>query len=157
MSKHTPGPLERGYYRPTDAFHSIKEHVGVMRPDGSLVAICGPTGDTASEADALLYAAAPELLEALKLYLMAGHKEARHQASVVAKAAIDKAEGRDQPESAVPAAVLHHGTLGGRTDCGKQIDGAAIVSFYEATCPDCKRAHAEFVEWMLKQSSDPQP
>lgn len=66
MSKHTPGPLLRGYYLPTEKFKAIKEHVCVMRPDGALIAICGPTGEPASEADALLYAAAPELLERVR-------------------------------------------------------------------------------------------
>lgn len=41
--------------------------------------------------DALLIAAAPDLLAALELYLTAGHKEARREASVIAKAAIAKA------------------------------------------------------------------
>lgn len=35
-----------------------------------------------------------QLLEALKVYLQAGHKEARRKASVLAKKAIERAEGR---------------------------------------------------------------
>lgn len=53
--------------------------------------------------------------------------------------------------------ILHHGTIGGRTDCGRRIDGSAIVPLDETTCPDCKRVYAEFQEWMINKSSDPQP
>jgi hypothetical protein len=41
--------------------------------------------------NAKLIAAAPELLEALKIYLNAGCKQQRHDASVIAKLAIKKA------------------------------------------------------------------
>ena len=44
-------------------------------------------------ADTFLIAAAPDLLAALEVYLMAGNKEARRLASVKAKAAIAKARG----------------------------------------------------------------
>lgn len=64
MSEHTPGPLEVGYYTPSVAFKQTTEHVAVMQADGALVALTGPVGDAQSEADALLYAAAPDLLAA---------------------------------------------------------------------------------------------
>lgn len=50
-------------------------------------------GESIGDANAKLIAAAPELLEALQIYLNAGHKEARREASVIAKAAIAKALG----------------------------------------------------------------
>ena len=61
-SAFTPGPLQRGYYTPTPAFRSVAEHVAVMRPDGALVAVCGPTGDPASEADASTFTRRPYAL-----------------------------------------------------------------------------------------------
>jgi hypothetical protein len=42
-------------------------------------------------ANAQLISAAPELLEALKIYLNAGSKEQRGEASIIAKKAIEKA------------------------------------------------------------------
>lgn len=78
MSKHTPGPWRTG-----------RKVLRTVYADDKLIGVM----DRAE--DATLAAAAPGLLEALKLYLMAGHKEARHQASVVAKTAIAKAEGEE--------------------------------------------------------------
>ena len=63
---YTPGPLSVGYYLPTNHFRSIMEHVCVMRADGTPVAICGPSADPQSEADARLIAKAPELVKALR-------------------------------------------------------------------------------------------
>lgn len=44
-----------------------------------------------------LHAAASDLLAALKVYLNAGHKDARHAASIQAKAAIAKAQPEVSP------------------------------------------------------------
>lgn len=63
--KHTPGPLTVGAYTPTPAFRSIPAMVVVADVSRRVVATCGPLGDPQSHADARLYAAAPELLEAL--------------------------------------------------------------------------------------------
>jgi hypothetical protein len=101
MDKHTQGPLTRGYYRPTDRFRQIEEHVAVMREsDQSLVAVCGPTGDPASEADALLYAAAPSLLEAAQAAVAALSQNATFPADVAyatncLRAAIASATSRE--------------------------------------------------------------
>lgn len=70
MSGPTTGPLEVGYYTPTEKFRAVREHVAVMKPDGQLIATTGPTGDQidvndSSHADARLYVAASELLAAL--------------------------------------------------------------------------------------------
>ena len=43
------------------------------------------------KANAQLISAAPELLEALKIYLNAGSKDQRREASIIAKKAIEKA------------------------------------------------------------------
>jgi len=59
---YTKGPLVKGYYRTTPAFAAIVEHVAVMRPDGSLIAVTGRPDEAEGEANATLYAAAPELL-----------------------------------------------------------------------------------------------
>jgi len=62
--------LAVGYYRPTDAFRGIAEHVCVFREDqeggGTPVAICGPAGDPASEAEARKFAATDDMLVALR-------------------------------------------------------------------------------------------
>ena len=92
-AKHTPGPWRldnRGTTYIVD-----KPGDGYITRD-----ICRMDSSTMSafhqEGNARLIAAAPDLLEALKMYLIAGHKEARRAASVVAKAAIAKAEGRGE-------------------------------------------------------------
>lgn len=54
---------------------------------------CVGMDDKEVEANAKLIAAAPDLLEALQAYLMAGDKEARREASIKAKTAIAKATG----------------------------------------------------------------
>lgn len=78
MSKHTAGTWRTGR-KVLRTVYADDKLIGVMdRPE-----------------DATLAAAAPGLLKALKLYLMAGHKEARRRASVVAKTAIAKAEGEE--------------------------------------------------------------
>jgi hypothetical protein len=67
--KHTPGPLEVGFYRPTERFLMAKEHVAVMRPDGSLVAVTGPSQGAdadVSRADARLFAIAAEMFDQLR-------------------------------------------------------------------------------------------
>lgn len=69
MNKQTQAPLAVGYYQPGERFRAIPEHVCVLREDhpvgGTPVAVCGPSGDPASEADARLFAAAPDLLDAV--------------------------------------------------------------------------------------------
>ncbi len=69
-SKHTPGSLAVGYYTPTPDFRAVVEHVAVMRAgDGGLIAVCGPLDSPMSELDARLFAAAPDMLDALRLAL----------------------------------------------------------------------------------------
>ena len=63
-TRHTPGPLAVGVYHTTDAFRAIQTMACVYREDGSLVATFGPLGDVRSEADARLFAAAGEILDA---------------------------------------------------------------------------------------------
>lgn len=56
-----------GYYVPTAAFKAIPEHTAVMDvATQELVAITGPAGDPASEADARLFAAARTMQSALE-------------------------------------------------------------------------------------------
>lgn len=114
-----PRPLEIGYYVPTRAFLAIPEHVAVMEANGALVALTGPSGDAASDAEvaearryARLIVAAPELLESLRRAHVAleeagnhfDHDNPRAAQEALAKyfelwsddtrAAIVKAEGR---------------------------------------------------------------
>ena len=53
-------------YVPTKLFKNIRLHTAVCFDDMNLVAVTGPAGDKESLAYAQLFAAAPELLEALK-------------------------------------------------------------------------------------------
>jgi hypothetical protein len=63
MSKHT---WVIGTYKPTKNFASIPEHACVCEEDtGALIALTGPVNDLKSQDQAALFAAAPELLEAL--------------------------------------------------------------------------------------------
>jgi hypothetical protein len=60
---------ETGYYQPSENFLQIREHRAIMRSDNQkLIAVCGPT-DYKTERVAQLIAAAPDLLEALKVSL----------------------------------------------------------------------------------------
>lgn len=94
MSKHTPGPWEVGFYLTTEAFRAIMEHRAVMRPDGALLCVTGPSGDADSDADARLMAASPKLLEALKGLVACSHGEGVECVHYKrAHAAIAKAEG----------------------------------------------------------------
>jgi hypothetical protein len=67
--------LTTGFYVPTQSFKSIYEHIAVMNADDqTLVAVCGPVDDDPENLketmrQAKLFAAAPELLEALELSL----------------------------------------------------------------------------------------
>lgn len=98
MSKHTPGPWKYGVRRDNSIWLSIGDPAKGPHRQGDLYA---------SEADARLIAAAPELLEALKetLPFMVDIAKARHHKfelhmadddSTIGKAmrAIAKAEGR---------------------------------------------------------------
>lgn len=72
------GPLEVGYYTPSDSFRAITEHIALMRPDGGLIALFGPATDPQSFKDAHLFKAVPALYEAcrLALALVSGHSPA---------------------------------------------------------------------------------
>lgn len=50
-TKHTPTPWTIGVYDASEDFKSINTHVAVCKPDGSLLATCGPV-DAESKADA---------------------------------------------------------------------------------------------------------
>lgn len=63
------GVLHAAYYSTTEAFRAIHQHAAVVREDGSLVAVTGPsTGPGAMDAlaTAILFAQAPKLLSAVK-------------------------------------------------------------------------------------------
>lgn len=67
MSKFTHRPLTVGFYVPTTRFLAVTEHTAVMDVETqALIAVTGPANDPESEAHARLFAAAPELYEALK-------------------------------------------------------------------------------------------
>lgn len=70
MSAHTPGPFPKlitGTYTTTDLFRAVKEHACVAFDNRSqgLVAVTGPADEESAQRYARLFAAAPELLEAL--------------------------------------------------------------------------------------------
>lgn len=91
-TKHTPGPWDVFEYE-----NGMLEGCSIIGHDGGkqLTFMATPNDGEDSEvlANMRLAAASPDLLEALRVYLMAGHKEARRDASVQAKAAILKATG----------------------------------------------------------------
>lgn len=71
----TEGPLEVGYYTPTEKFLAVREHVAVMKPNGQLIATTGPAGgnaDDASHADARLFAVSSDLLAFVQRYIDSG-------------------------------------------------------------------------------------
>ena len=94
MTDHTPGPWTWGKPRGEDPIGAI------FAADRTIVLNLGdgtdyyPTAGTMpKEANARLIAAAPELLEAIKLLLSSSHD---YQTGIAeAEAAIAKAEGRD--------------------------------------------------------------
>lgn len=90
-AKHTPGPWRIAGKMIDSDSHAVVARVFNEVRDPILSNV--PLATMA--ANARLIAAAPELLEALEIYLMAGHKEARREASVIAKAAIAKATGKE--------------------------------------------------------------
>ena len=65
----TPGPWHLATYTATRTFRMIKQHIAVQQGTGEtgrLLAVVGPLGDPQSEADAILFVAAPELFAACK-------------------------------------------------------------------------------------------
>lgn len=92
-SKHTPGP----WIAEVD---DNGENLGIMSEAGkAVVAGCGCCGSpwsdkTHAHANARLIAAAPELLEALKMVLQHGRIDNSEKRMNVVSAAIAKAEGR---------------------------------------------------------------
>jgi hypothetical protein len=62
MDKH----LNFGVYKTTESFKAIKEHSCVCFDDMTLVAVTGPAEDKESQKYSELFAAAPDLLKALK-------------------------------------------------------------------------------------------
>lgn len=98
--KHTPGPW---HVDPKAAEESFFEDVSILRHDGLAVAVAVHNGDIVPpepEANARLIAAAPDLLEALKLCVdnIQGIADEEDLPSTAirakARAAIDRAEGR---------------------------------------------------------------
>ena len=101
MNSYKPGPW---HVDPKAAEESFFEDVSILRQDGLAVAVAVHNGDILPpepEANALLIAAAPDLLEALKLFVRA-EKMARDgnppqdadKLIDLGDAAIAKAEGR---------------------------------------------------------------
>jgi hypothetical protein len=90
--------LTTGKYETTDFFARITSHVAVcFDDDGGLVAVTGPTGgDPENEAYARLFAAAPDLLEALEAIEQNGGTTWDYATiGNVARAALQKARGED--------------------------------------------------------------
>jgi hypothetical protein len=83
-----------GQYAPTETFKQIANHSCVCRPDLGLVAITGPADCEESQMQSDLFAAAPEMLEALEF----AYSELNCRRGIDAildalKHAIDKARG----------------------------------------------------------------
>ncbi len=93
---HTPGPLTVGTYYPTDAFRAVSPTVCVSREDGTVVAVTGPELGPTSRADAILFAAAPDMLHALQMAKACGSQGETHEGwsvSTFIEDAIKKATG----------------------------------------------------------------
>jgi hypothetical protein len=87
--KGTPGDWY--YQRRSDAYTNIvRSDQGVEKGSIWIVATSQST-DIQHKADAYIIAAAPDLLNALQIYLNAGSKDQRKSASIIAKKAIKKA------------------------------------------------------------------
>ncbi|HEY4136462.1 MAG TPA: hypothetical protein VGO34_14755 [Alphaproteobacteria bacterium] len=89
VSKHTPGPWAIEHKNPFETFVR-----GAPNEEGSryVVAIVHPGHDNATEANARLIAAAPDLLDALKAVVAVADRKT--DVFDQARAAIAKAEGR---------------------------------------------------------------
>lgn len=98
--------LEASKYEATDEFRAIDWHACVMDETGGLIAATGPAGDAESERMARLFAAAPDLLDALQAILKGfvdgeikwakprrSDSDPYHPANVKLMAALAKAEG----------------------------------------------------------------
>ena len=98
MDKH----LNVGVYEATDAFRSIEQHSCVCFDDMGLVAVTGPAEDKEAQAYADLFAAAPELLEALQAFVdyhATDYEDIPEMEKALA--AIAKAKGEGMKEHAV--------------------------------------------------------
>jgi len=104
-AKHTPGPADWikenwtvGQYTPTEAFKAISNHSCVCRKDDmSLIALFGPAEDRESQKMADLFAAAPEMLEALKEAEDEIQAAGRYECVLeMVRSAIAKAQGRGE-------------------------------------------------------------
>ena len=109
MNKH----LNFGVYKATDTFRAIEEHSCVCFDDMTLVAVTGPASDQEAQKYAELFAAAPDLLKALKLAVvemkedLSAWGDCDHSVGICycslknaisdASAAIAKAEGESVP------------------------------------------------------------
>lgn len=65
---HTPLPWTTGLYDASEDFKAIKTHVAVCRPDGSLLATCGPV-DSDSATDAAYIVKAVNNFDNMKMFL----------------------------------------------------------------------------------------
>jgi hypothetical protein len=94
MSKYTPGPWSVYETKTSNWLVYASNGIANACPEGQLVANCGVTALPATreelDANARLIAAAPELLQALKLIIASGFAYGVE----AGKAAIAKAEGK---------------------------------------------------------------
>lgn len=136
----TPGPLEVGYYVPSDTFRAVVEHIAVVKPTGELVALTGSANNERtpeSIADALLFAGAGQLFAALVAMGPCGQCE--HAECLLARAALLKARpsyvfpvAAAEPQETLAEALHSSGTLPLAIGIRVQIrggisDGVAVV------------------------------
>jgi hypothetical protein len=99
-------PLDVGEYTTTEKFKSIERHTCVCKHDGALVAVTGPADDREAIEYAILFAAAPDLLEALEFCVQNRVELGPHTtAGAVARAAILKAKGLHEPTHHAPTGL----------------------------------------------------
>lgn len=102
MTKHTPGPWWVGHHAITGVFAERK--AGTISIREAVVASCGGFSTNTdqgehcaeNEANARLIAAAPDLLEAAKMYVGSRGSAQGRVALSLLRAAIAKATGEDQ-------------------------------------------------------------
>lgn len=81
-----------GYYKPTYAFQYIDEFMGILDPEGQLVAVTGPSTSREAALNAKLFAYSPQLLQHLRCIYERLQKTATFSLDISEKASRQKSD-----------------------------------------------------------------